>query len=113
MASFSTMLPGAWATDDCVSILPGGGGATPLPGNVQAGIAIPAAFTGNPLTASVVLPTAYPNSNYAVATQVTSVSGRVIPTNVINITATGFDIVLSSQNINGLAGVRWQTTPYN
>ena len=112
MAAFATMLPGAWATDDCVSILPGGGGGSTPTGDAQAGVAIPAAFTGNPLTASVVLPAAYPNSNYSVATQVTSVSGRVIPTNVVNITATGFDIELCSQNINGMAGVRWQSQPY-
>ena len=112
MAYTLRLLPGAWATDDCVPIIPGGGG-TPSTGDVQAGIAIPAAFTGNPLTASVTLPVAYPDSNYSVATQVTSVSGRVIPTNVVNITATGFDIELCSQNLNGMAGVRWQTTPYN
>lgn len=80
---------------------------------VQAGAAIPAMFTGSPLTATVTLPTPYLDANYSVATQVSSVSGRIIPTNVVKQTATGFEIELCSQNLDGLEAVRWQTTPYN
>jgi hypothetical protein len=113
MAVFFTLLPGAWATDDCKVILGGGSGGGGTTGDVQAGEAIPAQFAGVPPTASVTLPTPYADSKYSVATQVTSVTNRVIPTNVVNITATGFDIVLSSRSLIGLAGVRWQTTPFN
>lgn len=113
MAVFFTLLPGAWATDDCKVILGGGSGGGGTTGDVQAGEVIPAQFTGLPLTASVTLPTPYPDANYAVATQVSSVSGRVIPVNAINYTATGFDLVLCSRSLIGLANVRWQTTPFN
>lgn len=113
MAAFFTLLPGAWATDDCKVILGGGNGGGGTTGDGQAGQVIPAQFSGNPLTASVSLPVSYADANYAVATQMTSATNRVIPINVTNISASGFDIVLSSQNLNGVAFVRWQTEPFS
>ena len=74
---------------------------------------LPADFAGAPLTASVVLPDLYPDANYSIATQITTSSGRVVLVNATNYTAAGFDLELCSQNLDGIAEIRWQTTPFN
>lgn len=85
----------------------------PASAAVQAGTVLPAAFAGSPLTASIVLPDLYPDANYSIATQITTSSGRVVLVNATNYTAAGFDLELCSQNLDGIAEIRWQTTPYN
>ena len=85
----------------------------PASAAVQAGTVLPADFAGSPLTASVVLPDLYPDANYSIATQITTSSGRVVLVNATNYTAAGFDLELCSQNLDGIAEIRWQTTPFN
>lgn len=59
------------------------------------------------------MPDLYPDANYSIATQITTSSGRVVLVNATNYTAAGFDLELCSQNLDGIAEIRWQTTPFN
>lgn len=67
-------------------------------------------FSGNPKKYSVVFATAYPDTNYSIAFSILSTLGLSIT--IENKLATGFDINLNRNNINGLTSVDWTCTKH-
>ena len=74
---------------------------------LNAGSVLPAEFSGTPLTATITFSSPYPDLSYTVVPSVTSVTGRVIPVNVVNRTTTSFQLELCSTNLSGLESVNW------
>ena len=84
----------------------------PGDGLVQAGAVLPAAFSGAPLQATITLPNPYATAAYAVAPKATTVTGRLVPVNVLSRTATQFVLELCSTNLIGIEAIHWISTPH-
>lgn len=85
----------------------GVGGVDVRSGRVAAG-----SFSGDPLTAAVAFSSALSDANYAVTVSYDTINEHNFLGHVENRTAAGFDFVLGSQTLIGLAAVMWHVIPH-
>ena len=85
---------------------PGVGGADIRSGRIGVG-----SFAGDPLSAAVAFSSDMSDNDYSVTLGLEAPGPRQIPVSADNRTASGFDLVLGSQDIAGIVAVNWLAIP--
>lgn len=73
----------------------------------KSGIILNASFSGTPKVATVSFSSSFLNTNYSVSLSCNAISGTAYTPIIDNITASGFEINMTVNNINNLTDIRW------